>query len=125
MKIRAGFVANSSTSSYLLVGVSDDTLISAFAKAQKITFNGFDSYDYGEGDEELYEAEMSHGVYDCDGLTYAGSDGTPFVVGIDAESILEKVNIPKAKEMFREKAKTLGIDILLSDIELLYGKAGN
>jgi hypothetical protein len=121
MKIRAGFVANSSTSSYLLIGVEDNRLIEAFMEAQNITFYGVE-WDNKKG---VLDLEMVYGIGDCNGITYAGSDGIPFAVGIDAESILENVNIREARIEFQKIAKQWGIDIPISRIKLLYGEAGN
>ena len=124
MKIRKGFVSNSSSSSFLCLGVEDSNLIKKLFAAEGFKRNKEGYYD-GEGYGALSGKEIifygsSGGSEDDDNWMAAGLDEK------ETKEILENNTLKEARKIFKKLIKDrLGIDIPEKSIGLLYGEASS
>ena len=129
MKIRQGFVSNSSSSSYLIVGVTDDELIKQLLKKDfpyqydngiyEGNFISFCCYDYLIDTDEVTE-DVEKFVNDLDYL--------PFIAGIDIEDLFRKQNknLKEIKEYFIKQVKEkFDIEIDIKDVKFDYGEVSS
>ena len=108
MKIRHGFVTNSSSSSFLLLAISNYELIEEVA--QKLGF----SHEH---------EDISHGVWWSDkDIALVGIYGDLYYAGIDPEELLEKMTLPELREYASKQFKELGLDIPPELFHLRYGE---
>lgn len=108
MKVRIDFVTNSSSSSFLIVGVSDDSIIEVLGQK--------------EGKSEF---ECSYGVDEGKVVSFYGCYSEPYYAGIDIEGLMDKMTLPQIKEYFKDLIKKeYDVDIDISDIGLHYGEVG-
>lgn len=115
MKFRNGFVSNSSSSSFLIVGVSDDSLMRQIAEKDGKYFDG-----------EYQDVDCNYGVDSSSTINYYGSWGEPYYMGVDISDKLENQILPELRKEFQEKIKEeYGIDIPLDKIKLHYGEVGD
>ena len=121
MKVRNGFVSNSSSTSFLIVGANKhhDPRLAELAVADKweegfggyhtgktLVFLGND-YDYGSADEEPIAFQ-------------------PYYVGIDAEEgIRNGRTIHELRDEFIKKAAALGITFRPEEVDLHYGEVSS
>lgn len=121
MKNRLGFVSNSSSSSFLLIGTSKQQLI------KKILFSlGYSSdREYWEQREELCESEFDHGQYKQDELTLIwGEEEYPSYIGFSAQDkLLQNRTVEEIKIELSEYLTKLKVNHSLKDLELLFGQA--
>ena len=124
MKVRNGFVSNSSSCSFLIVGVS--------------AYGGRDGVDLSETVKEMAKAdgceEMGWGGY-SEGrtLVFLGGEGgyddeeyEPNYVGIEAEQDLKNnKTIGELKQEFLDKVKALGFEIPEERVDLHYGEVSS
>jgi hypothetical protein len=111
MKIRMGFVSNSSSSSFCIIGVDNDKILNKLMKAENVHLN------YEEHDDVLC------GVQNYKVLTFAGGEGECSVAGMEAESLLQTMAIPQACEHVKKEIKDkLGVIVPLNKISFIYGE---
>lgn len=109
MKVRLDFVTNSSSSSFLIVGVDNEDLIKRLAEA--------------EGIEEF---ECNFGVHEGKVVNFYGDYNEPYYAGIEIAELLEDMNLRQVREYFKNKVREkLGIELNDEDIGLFYGEVGN
>ena len=145
MKIRDGFVSNSSSSSFCIVGVSGDMarlLLSRETNSQAprtrpnhgencecSKCKAWARYSCSEVDRSVFE-RFSHGRF-CPGsdmtvnLEYYGEDGYVHAAGVDAVPLLKTMTLPEACEYVRSRIwRELAVDIPFADFGLQFGEAG-
>lgn len=109
MKVRSGFVSNSSTSSFCIIGVyrgwgANATLwVQKLVEAEQVNV---ENYDWMEKTFKV--------------VGFWGSE-EPRWAGMEAEKLLQTMTIPQARQYFHDKVlEAFGIDIPLKDIEFHY-----
>ena len=119
MKIRTGFVSNSSSSSFCIIGTDEAKYIKQLMDAEGLSLACSYEDDSEEGEY------LSYGVAEGKVVNFHGSVMVSYA-GVEAEPVLQKMTIPEAAKAFKELVKTkLDVDIPLSEINLHYGEAGN
>ncbi len=120
MKIRNGFVSNSSSSSFLIVGVNSygDERLSQLAVADGVE-DGFGGYNNGKtlvflGGENEYDEK------------YNPTNYKPDYVGVEAEQALKDGRtVADLKKEFLEKAEALGFTFSEAEVDLHYGEVSS
>lgn len=114
MKIRFGFVSNSSSSSFLAVGIGERTDIKKYDYFSDI----LDKINY---DQDEYYYKSNRGILKKGEFTLYGYNKV-FFVGIDATKLIYTMNGREMIALFKEKVKRLlNIDIPESYIEIKFG----
>jgi len=109
MKYRIGFVSNSSSSSFCIIGIDKAEIIKELLNKEHIS-----------------EIRLEFGMMDGKNVIYYGSDGEIYYAGSSIKEFAEDVSIRDMKKAFKEKIQsTLGIKLNLQDIKLLYGEIGD
>ena len=123
MKVRKGFVSNSSSTSFCIVGISAwdseardvDTLVTELAKADGCDEQG--GYGYSDGRTLIFIG----GEYVEEGEPYE-----PDYAGLEAEADLKAgKTVPEIADEFIAKAKALGFDIPKERVTLHYGECSD
>lgn len=110
MKIRNGFVSNSSSSSFLVIGTDNTSLIDELAQADHFDDSSGGYGVAGEGDELVYYGMQYDGHFD---YGYAG---------VEAADLLERMTLPQARIFVQEIFLKLGVEVDVEDIDLYYGE---
>jgi hypothetical protein len=118
MKIRTGFVSNSSSSSFLIIGTNKSHIIKNLLEKDK----DLDCHDCSYG---VTESERGINYYGG----YFGSDvkeeniQLPDYAGIEAKEMLEKETVSELRKYFVGLVKRkYGIEIEDEDVDLFYGE---
>jgi hypothetical protein len=119
MKIRTGFVSNSSTSSFCILGTGDEKVIKKLLKAEGLLKQA-DSGDL-----------LSMGQYTGSLVTFVGSGGGAdeiYLAGCAIEGdMLEEKTLSQIRQEFVESVRThLGVDIDVKvGLRMEYGECGD
>ena len=115
MKIRKGFVSNSSSSSFLIVGITDSNLMKQIA----VKDGKFENGDY-------CNLSCNYGVDTSGRVCYFGGWGEPQYIGDPIEKSLEEKTLPILRKEFQQKIKKVfNLEIPLDKIKLHYGEVGD
>jgi len=115
MKIRNGFVSNSSSTSFCIIGTENDEDIQRLLKYFGIPNDDCFSYgNYGVSTKSFPEL-CFYGNYNL---------GEAWAIGVDAESLLNTMTIPKAIEYFKNCIEE-DTGIKLNGGSFSYGEAGD
>ena len=113
MKIRYGFVSNSSSSSFLIIGTSDDATIDRLLKAKGLV-------------REDVNENLSFGVYDGGDIEFLGSEEIYFAGESLSETEMDKMPLLVLKQKFSRKLKEkYNISIPIEKLHLMYGEVGS
>lgn len=117
MKVRVGFVTNSSSTSYCIIGVEEDTIIDQIMKSLNISPNEVDVCELVV--EALSELDIAY-VPDCDSVYGVCA------IGESPEWALESMTLPQAREAIAKRlSQAFNIDVPTAKVDLLYGTAYN
>ena len=120
MKARLGFVSNSSSSSFLCLGVEDISIIKKMLDAEGLKKN-----------EEGYYEEEGYGTLSGKNVMFygSGSDDNWNAAGLDeneTKKMLENNTLKEARSKFKKLMKDkLNIEIPEKAIDLFYGEASS
>jgi len=116
MKMRQGFVSNSSSQSFCIIGIEDSKIVAKLLKAEKIVYGDCEVTIDGKTEEKMTEICGKH-------ISFYGSfeSEEPYWAGRNAEKMLQDMTIPQACAKLRDDIKeSLGIDIPVHKIQFIY-----
>jgi hypothetical protein len=112
MKFRQGFVSNSSSTSFCIIGTDDTSIIQQLALAEGKDF---------ECDKNL---NFHYGVNSGKYINFFGDD-RPYYAGADAKPILETMTLIEARKYFVKYVKEkLHRTISVDNVDLFFGESG-
>jgi hypothetical protein len=112
MKIRHGFVSNSSSSSYLIVGTIDDNTINNIIKAKKTTI-----------EKVIEEMSSNQGIYDDGDIVFIGNDSIEYAGTELNEDEMDNLCLKIIKQNFADMLKDkYKICVPATYIHMYYGE---
>lgn len=128
MKIRLGFVSNSSSTSFCIIGTDNEKDIKALMKAEGFPedIHNSETCSCDEGFWNLHEVRVDDTIhkYKPTKFCYIGSnDAGPDIVGIEVEELLQDNSIREAAKIVVKIAAELGVEISEANVGLAYGTA--
>jgi len=121
MKIRIGFVSNSSSSSFLIIGTEKSHIIETLLKKEKATDDSL-HYNIKESDSGII---YIGGCFEEDAEEESDIE-LPDYAGLEAKDLLENKNVSELRDYFVEFVKkNYGIEIREEDVDLFYGESSN
>jgi len=114
MKIRNGFVSNSSSSSFMIIGTSNSVIIDNIIKSKKMT-------------REEIIGDINFGQFDSGDLLFIGDGYDLYHVGMElSETEMDKMPLlihkQRLSKMLKEK---YNVDISIDHIGLFYGESSS
>jgi len=107
MKVRTGFVSNSSSSSFCILGTSDEKIIKQIDKAL----------------EEKYPDDEIMDLYDDFGFEFHNETEDGDVLGLNIKEVFTKEVIKEAATIVQLKIKEKsGIEIPLNKLDIIWGE---
>jgi len=132
MKIKLDFVTNSSSTSFMIIGVNDKDIINKIMEAENVRLEDDDDYDNGTyvnestGKDGKTLLDMNHGISPGEHVSFYGFYHTVCYAGVDAENLLEDKNLKEIRDDFKDMIKIeLNVDIDVKDIDIHYGEVGD
>jgi len=137
MKTRLGFVSNSSSSSFFIVGTGNQDIVQVLwnragpARKRGCDHPEVDTKYCGQCGEPMWIEDEGNGLCqggftdDKSGLSFYGSD-EPNYVGIDAAQLFKNgSSYDHIISLFVNACKKAKVDVKERDIDIHYGEAGN
>jgi len=119
MKVRSGFVSNSSSSSFIAITIQDEDLIkeitTAIGISDPITWETVGSRDW---------YELNYGIYRYKNFPIAlriGYDYFSWVGMLIEDELKNNLTVLECKKILQQNLKNIGIDISIDSLTFRYG----
>ena len=127
MKIRQGFVSNSSSTSFCIVGVggqnlSNEVFRAVMKKSKTSIEKASEAFGYGVGDIGGVSF-CGIGPYGAKTMDEALEQMELNCSGFSAEELLENNSLVEARKIVSDRFKEFGVDVPVSKIDLCFGES--